>query len=145
MVVAMPGGAASKAGNRYEHLWTVLRVCNLLEGEVGSIRLEPPGQAGVGIEMEVDVGGVIWGEQLKSSTGNWTIFRLVKEGVLAAAKIQIGQGRSFRLVAASPAADLVTLAERARTTESFREFTDSLQQLRGTHLAQGRQGMGCLG
>lgn len=132
----MPGGAASKAGNRYEHLWTVLRVCNLLQEEVGSIRLEPPGQAGVGVEMEVDVGGVIWGEQLKSSTGRWTIPRLVSEGILAAAKVHIDQGCSFRLVASSPAEDLGTLAERARTMGSFTEFKDSLPQLRSTHLAQ---------
>lgn len=142
MVVPTPGGAASKAGNRYEHLWTVLRVSELLEGDVGSIRLEPPGQAGAGIEMQVDVGGVICGEQLKSSTGTWTISRLAREGVLAAAKIQIVRGRHFRLVASSPASDLSTLADRSRNTESYEEFTESLCQLRSPHLAQVAQAWG---
>lgn len=36
----MPGGAADKAGNGYEHLWVVLRITELWEGEVGRTRLE---------------------------------------------------------------------------------------------------------
>lgn len=136
MVVPMPGGPASKAANRYEHLWTVLRVCELLEGTVGSIRLEPPGDAGVGIEMEVEIDGAIWAEQAKSSAKKWTIHELAKEGVLAAAKAQIDSGRNFRLVASSSASDLSTLVDRSRKTESYEEFTESLGQLRGSHLAQ---------
>ena len=34
VVTAMPGGAADKAGNRYERLWIVSRVWDLLEGKV---------------------------------------------------------------------------------------------------------------
>jgi hypothetical protein len=86
--------------------------------------------------MEVDIGGVIWGEQLKSSADNWTICRLGKESVLTDAKIHIDRGHGFRLVAASPAADLGTLAQRARAAEFFGEFTDSLGQRRGRHLTQ---------
>ena len=66
MVAAMPGGAAAKAGHRYEHLWTVFRICGLLEGHVRMIRLEPPGVAGSGIEFEVDVMVDLWGEQAKT-------------------------------------------------------------------------------
>ena len=135
VVVAMPGGAASKAGHRYEHLWTVMRICELLDGPVRVIRLEPPGEAGTGIEFEVDLDGDVWGEQAKDTAGNWTIRELTREGVLASAKLQIGRGRGFRLVAASAAADFATLADRARSWESFDEFTESLRQLRRTHLA----------
>ena len=131
----MPGGAASKAGHRYEHLWTVMRICELLDGPVRVIRLEPPGEAGSGIEFVVDVDGDLWGEQAKDTAGNWTIRKLTGEGVLASAKLQIGRGRGFRLVAASAADDFATLAHRARSSESFDEFTESLRQLRRTHLA----------
>ena len=59
----------------------------------------------------------------------------MREGVLAAAKAQINQGRGFRFVAASPAADFHTLADRARKMESVDEFTESLKAGRSTHLA----------
>ena len=114
----------------------MMRICELLDGPVRVIRLEPPGEAGSGIEFEVDVDGDVWGEQAKDTAGNWTITRLNSERVLDAAKTQIGRGRGFRFVAASAAADFGTLAHRARSSESFDEFTESLQQLRRTHLAQ---------
>ena len=132
----MPGGAADKAGNRFEHLWVVLRISEMLEGKVSRIRPEPPGQAGVGIEMELDIDGVTWGEQVKDTAGNWTINKLVREGVLTAAKVQIDLGRSFCLVASSSADALETLADRARRAESFAEYGEFLGADRRTHLAQ---------
>ena len=40
VVTSMPGGAADKAGNRYEHRWVVLRISEMLEarGQLGSAR-----------------------------------------------------------------------------------------------------------
>lgn len=134
MAVAMPGGAAVKVAHSYEHLWTVMRICELLDGPVRTIRLEPPGSAGSGIEFVVDVAGEMWGEQAKDTAGNWTIGKLTREGVLAAAKHQVGRGRSFRFVAASAAADFSTLADRSRSSESINEFREALRQRR-THLA----------
>ena len=122
----MPGGAADKAGNRFEHLWVVLRISEMLEGNVSRIRLEPPGQAGTGIEMELDIDGVTWGEQVKDTAGNWTTNKLVREGVLTAAKVQIDLGRSYRLVASASADDLETLSYRARKATSFAEFAELL-------------------
>ena len=136
MVTAMPGGAADKAGNRYEHLWMVFRISEMLEGSVSRIRQEPPGVAGSGIEFTLDVDGVTWGEQTKDEARNWTIHRLIRKGVLAAAKTQIDQGRHYRFVTSSAADALGTLAHRARKTESFAEFTDSLGTDRQTHLAE---------
>ena len=135
MVTAMPGGAADKAGNRYEHRWVVLRISEMLERRVSRIRPEPPGRAGTGIELTLDEGGVTWGEQAKDETGNWTINKLSREGVLGAIKIQIDLGRSFRFVASSTATDLATLAERARQTESFAEYVETLGNGRRAHLA----------
>jgi hypothetical protein len=66
----MPGGAADKAGNSYEHLWTAMRIAELLDGSASRIRLEPPSDAGIGIEFEIDIAGTTWGEQTKDDAKN---------------------------------------------------------------------------
>ena len=136
MVTAMAGGAANKAGNHYEHLWMVLRISEMLEGSVSRIRPEPPGVAGTGIELELDIDGVTWGEQTKDDARNWTINRLIRDGVLAAAKTQIDQGRHYRFVASSATDVFGTLAYRARKTESFAEYTESLGENLQKRLAE---------
>lgn len=72
-MTAMAGGAADKAGNQYEHLWTALRIADLLTGSATRLRPEPPGSAGQGIEFEIDQDGETWGEQVKGSlsANNW--------------------------------------------------------------------------
>lgn len=125
-MTALPGGASDKAGNIYEHLWTAMRVADLLHGDASRLRLEPPGFTGVGIEFEIDVAGSTWGEQAKHSAKTWTINRLGAEGVLTAAKHQIGLGRRFRLVASSTAVVLSTLSDRARATDNLAEFEGTL-------------------
>jgi hypothetical protein len=125
-MTALAGGAADKTGNRYEHLWTALRVADLLQGEASRLRLEPPGDDGVGIEFEIDISGFTWGEQTKDSSETWTINRLKADGVLASAKHQIGLGRRFRLIASSAATALDTLSGRARVTDTLAEFKGTL-------------------
>ena len=123
----MSGGAANRAGIGYENLWIVLRVAEMLEGKVSELRLEPLGRAGTGIELTVVAEGVSWGEQTKDSQRSWTINRLISEGVLGDAKVQIADlGRCFRFVASSAAADLGTLAYRASKSESFAEFDEAI-------------------
>ena len=130
MAKAMPGGAADKAGNLNEHLWTVLRIAEMLMGKVRRIRLEPLGEAGIGVEFElVDADDVSWVEQVKSGYRTWTVRRLQTEGVLADARLQIERGRRFCFVAlGSAATTLDTLATRARQSESVEEFLESLSQ-----------------
>ena len=127
VVTAMRGGAANRTGVGYENLWIVLRVAEMLEGKVSELRLEPLGRAGTGIELTVVAEGVSWGEQTKDSQRSWTINRLISEGVLGDAKVQIADlGRCFRFVASSAAADLGTLAYRASKSESFAEFDEAI-------------------
>ncbi len=130
MAKPMPGGAADKAGNLNEHLWTALRLAEMLQGKARRIRLEPIGEAGTGIEFElVDDEGVVWVEQVKSGTATWTPRRLRAKGVLAAAKLQVERGRRFRFVAlGAGAVDLDTLTSRSRQSESVDEFVASLSQ-----------------
>ncbi len=129
-VTSLPGGAADKAGNRYEHWWTAARIADVLEGRASRIRLEPPGGAGTGIEFEIDENGQTWGEQAKDAPGrgSWTLNRLIKEGVVGAIKNQLAAGRSFRLVVSTAAADLETLSTRARGTNAVTEFFDALSK-----------------
>lgn len=127
-MTAVPGGAADKAGNRYEDLWTAMRVADLIRGRASSMQLEPIGSEGIGIEFQIELSDGAWGEQTKHTADNWTIKRLQGQGVLAAAKQQIEQGRSYRLVTSSPASSLETLANRARSTASLSEFKSSLSK-----------------
>ncbi|MCW2538489.1 MAG: hypothetical protein JWN95_214 [Frankiales bacterium] len=129
-MTAMAGGAADKAGNQYEHLWTALRIAELLTGTATRLRPEPPGAAGQGIEFEIDEAGHTWGEQVKGSlsTNSWTINRLVKEGVLANALVQLQMGRQFRFVSAVSTTPLGTLCERSRRTTGVDEFKASLSE-----------------
>jgi hypothetical protein len=63
--VGLSGGAADKAGNRYEDWWTALRAAELVRGRASSIRLEPPGLAGAGIEFQLEEPDATWCEQVK--------------------------------------------------------------------------------
>ncbi|MGW3397555.1 hypothetical protein [Streptomyces hydrogenans] len=63
--MGLAGGAADKAGNRYENWWTALKVADLLRGEASRIRLEPVGQAGEGIEFQLVAKGEAWCDQVK--------------------------------------------------------------------------------
>ncbi|MFI9411345.1 hypothetical protein [Nocardia gamkensis] len=129
---AIRGGAADKQGNEYEDLWTALRIADLLQDRARRIRLEPPGDAGVGIEFEIDTEGMTWGEQAKDVAKTWTIARLEtgdssgRITVLKGAKHQIELGRGYRLVSSSTATPLVDLSERARATTALSEFKDVL-------------------
>lgn len=123
-MTALPGGAADKAGGRYEALWTALRVADLLGGRASRICLEPVGEPGVGVEFTVDVDGVTWGEQAKSTAKHWTIHELDKEGLLAQVKAQLDQGHRYRLVTAAGSRPLNRLTDRARATQTYEQFRE---------------------
>ena len=125
-MTALPGGAADKAGNQYEHWWTARVVAELLTSRASRLRLEPPSVGGEGIEFEVDRAGVTWGEQVKLRAGNWTINRLKSEGVLGGALTQVQLGRQFKLIVSMEAKPFDTLAQRSRHCDDLDEFRRSL-------------------
>jgi len=47
----LAGGAADKFGNRYEGRWTVWCMLDVMAERADSIRLEPPGPEGDGVEF----------------------------------------------------------------------------------------------
>lgn len=127
---SLPGGAADKLGNRYEDWWTLCRVADVLRGRAASIRLEPPGEAGVGVEFYVDGPDGRWYEQVKDQPagGNWTPRRLSREGVLSSLLGHLAAGHSIRLVVSTPAPDLNVLSSRARAASTPVEYYEILTQ-----------------
>ncbi|MFJ2620155.1 AAA family ATPase [Glutamicibacter sp. NPDC087344] len=121
---ALPGGAADKLGNQFETWWTINRISSLLRGEASSMRLEPPGDEGEGIEFWIDEGGVRWCEQVKHvpSTRNWTIGVLKERKVLSRIQNHLANGHKVRLVLSTPGADIEDLTSRARDSEDLEEF-----------------------
>lgn len=120
--MGLPGGAADKAGNRYEDWWTALRAAELVRGRASWIRPEPPGPAGEGIEFQLEEPDGIWCEQVKDvpSKGAWTLTAVGK--ILKAVTGHLAEGRKVRLVLSTGAPELDDLAERARAAETLAEF-----------------------
>ena len=112
------------------------RVVEMLEGNATRIRLEPPGDAGIGIEFEVVIGTDTWGEQTKTGQDRWTINQLRKEKVLRAAKAQVCAGRNYRFIATTDARELSTLAGFANKAESFSDYVEFLTAERRSDLAE---------
>jgi hypothetical protein len=125
-VTALPGGPADKVGNQFEHWWTAHVIGELLTGAVSRIRLELPGEGGEGIEFVAHRDGVAWGEQVKLRSGNWTITKLDREGVLAGALTQVQRGRKFKLIVSSAATPFDTLTSRSRGCIDVSEYVAAL-------------------
>lgn len=126
----MPGGPADKYGNRFEGRWTVHCIVELLRERIGALELEPPGEAGVGVEFVAQRGGNLEHHQVKSgrSRGQWTIHRLSGEGVLenVRAKLTADPNSTFVLVTEAPADELHILCTRARESSSLDDFESRL-------------------
>ena len=119
----LPGGPASKLGNRYEAYWAVRQLLRLLTGEATHIRFEPPGMDKM--EFVVTVDGVHEFHQAKRShpEGAWTLLRLRHVGLLEAACQQLTDTPdTFVFVSSSDAPELRDLADAARAAESQEEF-----------------------
>ena len=86
----IPGGRADKFGNRFERLWIVSLALDVIDGRLSTIKLEPLGFEGEGVECFVTrTDGVKIYHQCKIQNGNkasWSIAELAKNGVLQTAK-----------------------------------------------------------
>lgn len=82
----LSGGATDKFGNRYEGRWTVACMIAVMDESADSIRLEPPGEAGKGVEFWLRKGDTLKYHQVKrqhSASGRWTLSDLGSKEILS--------------------------------------------------------------
>ncbi|MDP9369196.1 MAG: ATP-binding protein [Chloroflexota bacterium] len=121
----LPGGATDKVGNRYEGRWTVLSFTEVMAERADSIRLEPPGAEGEGVEFWVQRHDVREYHQVKRqlSDGRWTPAQLNQAGVLGNFQARLRSEDANCVFVSMYAADqLKELTDRARASVSFQEF-----------------------
>lgn len=118
------GGPSDKAGNSFERRWTVFAMIDLLGGRAQTLRIEVPGEEGVGSEFRLVVGGVAEWHQAKRqrTAGPWSLSALVNEGVLPPWQTNLASGDRCVFVSGTGADELRELAERARSALSWSEF-----------------------
>lgn len=112
------GGTADKRGYRYEMRWTVLNgVVPVLVGTADWITIEPPGEAGEGVEFRVGSAGADEAHQAKRqrTKSNWTMNALVDERVVDRLGVHLQDpGTSAVFASGTPAPELDGLAHKAR-------------------------------
>jgi len=124
----LPGGATDKFGNRYEGLWTVACMVEVLEERADSIRLEPPGNEGKGVEFRLHRGDKTEYHQVKrqyNKSGRWTLAELEEapRHVLSHFFDKIGDPHVCCVFVSTQAAyQLDELSDRARRSACFEEF-----------------------
>ena len=122
----LPGGASAKAGLDYELLWTVNCMLRVMQDEDTSIRLEPPGEEGEGIEFAIETNDGVEYHQVKRQLargGNWSLASLGREGVLRhfCQKLDNPSANCW-FVSTYPADPLKELVGRARLSENYAAF-----------------------
>ena len=121
----LPGGPADKFGNRYEGLWTVKCMLDVIDELADSIRLEPPGPEGEGVEFRISQGDKRVYHQVKrqNTNGRWTLSDLGQGTVLSqfAEKLTDPNASCFFL-SGNDAYQVHELSDRARSSISWEEY-----------------------
>ena len=121
----LPGGASEKFGNRYEGRWTVGCLLDVMDEKADSLRLEPPGMEGQGVEFWITKQGARAYHQVKRqhSIGHWTLHALAREGILSSFITRLQEPSICCVfVSGNSAGQLKELCDRARRSESWEEF-----------------------
>ncbi|MDP9438796.1 MAG: ATP-binding protein [Actinomycetota bacterium] len=122
----LTGGATDKLGGRYETLWTVFCMLDVMDDRAESVRLEPPGEEGEGVEFRIRRGNSREYHQVKrqhGAEGRWTLNELGSRMVLSSFMNKLNDPATLcAFVSSHPAYQLSELAERARGAEFWDEF-----------------------
>src|ERR1700730_3894602 len=116
----LPGGPADKFGNSYEGLWTVNSMVEIIAGRALSIRIEPLGPEGEGVEFwlqrRADKREYHQVKRQHSGDGRWTLPVLNGKRVLAHFRTKLCEdgAASCVFVSMHAAYQLDELADRAR-------------------------------
>src|SRR3954471_20819898 len=121
------GGYANAWSMRFQDLWAVRQLLQVLAEELRSVRIEPAGLEGEGVDLIVTLrDGATEYQQCKRSrhAGKWSIKALENEGVISAIRnhLQTDREAMFRLVSADSAPELQDLCESARASLDAESF-----------------------
>lgn len=127
------GGEADKFGNRYESLWTVDAVLDVIDGEYADLTVEAIGDEAAGVEfVRTDLSGIREYHSIKRqhSKGNWTVARLTPTNPLDPGERSI-LGDILKKVqpdtrgvfsSGTSSTELEELVDRASVSGSFEQF-----------------------
>ena len=123
--MTLPGGPADKLGNRYEKLWTISELLEMLMGSSDAIRIEDP--AVDKAEFVVSKGRTQEFHQAKRSnpSGKWSLAGLASKDnalIQAIGGLLSGNQHRFVFVSGSDARELGDLCESAGHAASLAEF-----------------------
>jgi hypothetical protein len=122
----LPGGATDKFGNRYEGRWTVACMIDVMDERADSIRLEPPGQEGEGVEFWLRRRDIREYHQVKrqhGANGRWSLADLKSKNILSHFWRKLSEPTAYCVFISSHAAfQLDELADRASRSASWQEF-----------------------
>ncbi len=121
------GGEADKFGNRYEGVWTVRHLLNILAGWGESITVEDFGDLAEGVEFTFCRTGLVEVHQVKRQSGtanNWSVKALRAAGIWDAARRHVLAGREYHFVSMIPAQVPSQLSDYARRSSSLGEFNE---------------------
>ena len=129
--MSRPGGPADKLGNRYEGVWTVDAILDVVESEYHAIVVEPLGEEADGIEFFLEqVGGdrVYHSVKRRQSDGNWTPRQLTSPSTSGRsilgdlfAKLEAPETRAV-FGSGTSASILEELTDRAKSAASADDF-----------------------
>lgn len=126
------GGLYSKVGNRYEALWLVLKLVEVLGGHGKSLKVEGIGGAFAGFEgcLELDDCSEWYQTKINGAGANWTRRALAREGVTAAFKRRLEASAVDRCVFISqdPVKTLRKVPEKALRANDAIEFDQDLNK-----------------
>ena len=130
-----PGGEADKLGNRYEGLWVVDAVLDLIDGEFGELVFEAVGDEAAGVEFyRTSDSGVREYHSIKrqQAEGNWTVSRLTQadsntsRSILGDIIEKVRGGADGVFSSGTSATELEELRSRALASDSFNGFQERI-------------------
>lgn len=123
----LTGGPTDKFGNRFEGRWTIVFMTEVLNETARSIRLEPLGEEGKGVEFWLRRKDGFEFYQIKrqtSSSGYWTLTKLSNELVLQNFydKLKADEKNICMFISTQAVHLLAEMVDRARRASSCEEF-----------------------
>lgn len=139
------GGIADKVGNRYEAIWLIRHLIQLIDGRASAVTIELLSDEGIGFEFSVDrPTHREWHQCKRQTSGSWTINRLAGEGVLTnfKTKIQSSTSDNCFFVSTDQSKPIKLLKEKLPAAQDAEQFEASLSNEEHTHWRNLRQQLG---